>query len=71
MGRLKSIIVRERMGNEERERFCSGCNEWWPATRDFFYRAGGPESGLAYQCKACYLEKKYAKKRQQKVMMAA
>ena len=56
--------VKERVIDGEKERLCTGCNEWWPADEEFFYRDGG--RGLSSQCKACYLEKKYAKRKLQK-----
>lgn len=35
------------------ERYCGRCHEWWPATFDYFHRAG-----MRFQtwCKACFLE---------------
>lgn len=43
----------------ELEKLCYKCGEWWPADEEFFY------PGFA-QCKACYLEAKYAKRRKQR-----
>jgi len=40
----------------ELEKRCYKCGEWWPADEEFFY------PGFA-QCKACYLEDKYTKRR--------
>jgi RNase P subunit RPR2 len=39
------------------EKYCSGCQEWWPADTEFFYSAG--DGKLGNICKACYLEKRY------------
>ena len=57
-------MQKERINEDgEKERYCPGCNEWWPADKEFFYGDGHTPRGLASQCKACYLEKKYAKRR--------
>ncbi len=47
----------------EKERYCAGCDEWWPADKEFFFTSGHGPRQLASQCKACYLEKKNAKRR--------
>lgn len=40
------------------EQQCIKCLEWWPADEEFYY------PGFA-TCKACYLEAKYAKRREE------
>lgn len=39
------------------EKFCSKCDEWWPADREFFFGDPKGAAGLFYCCKACYREK--------------
>jgi len=39
------------------EKQCRICGEWWPADPEFYY----PDFA---QCKACYLERKYARRRE-------
>ncbi len=36
------------------EILCCKCNEYWPASIEFFYRKGG---GWHSYCKACYSER--------------
>ena len=38
------------------EKFCTRCNEWWPADLEFFYSDPDAALGLFYCCKACYRE---------------
>ncbi len=37
--------------NDELERYCPRCDEWWPADKEFFY-SSGPR--LNSYCKVCY-----------------
>lgn len=49
--------MKERFDPElgEMERYCPDCDEWWPATREFFYPTGKKGSGRLHSyCKACY-----------------
>ena len=40
---------------EEMERYCPDCDEWWPATREFFYTKGRKDNPKLHSyCKACY-----------------
>ena len=39
-----------------REKFCSRCQDWWPADREFFYSNPGKVANLADWCKACYAD---------------
>lgn len=39
----------------EEERYCPGCDEWWPADGEFFHKSG--HKGLQTYCKACYQQK--------------
>ena len=41
----------------EVEKYCPGCDEWWPNDKEFYYGAG--KGKLWRLCKACYLEKRY------------
>jgi hypothetical protein len=54
----------------EREHLCTCCNEWWPATSEFFFQDSKSGSGLMAQCKACIMDKKNAKRKQQRAMMS-
>lgn len=38
------------------DKLCARCDEWWPATPEFFFRNRIAEGGLAYCCKACFAE---------------
>ncbi|MGA0610525.1 hypothetical protein [Caldimonas sp. KR1-144] len=42
------------------EKYCTRCNEWWPADGEFFYSDPTGLAGLFYCCKACYQEWKAA-----------
>jgi hypothetical protein len=55
---------RLRLGQYQRtqdglEKFCNGCQEYWPADSEFFYANRNHADGLGNSCKACYLEKRY------------
>ena len=54
--------MKERFDPElgEMERHCPDCDEWWPATREFFYTTGAKDGGtkLHSYCKACYEERR-------------
>lgn len=39
-----------------REKYCSRCNEHWPADSEFFYTQPTRKDGLSDWCKACYQE---------------
>jgi hypothetical protein len=45
-----------------RVRYCQKCDEWWPATREFFYSRGGHK--LHSWCRACCQEWRQARRRQ-------
>ena len=36
------------------ERYCSKCEEFWPADTEFFWTAPSNATGLHCYCKACY-----------------
>ncbi len=66
----KAEIAKRRLDEDGNlERFCSDCEEWWPADREFFYRQSrrGGRAPLHTYCIACYLErvKGYRLKRKQ------
>lgn len=53
---ISVLQVGQRLDEDgELEKYCPGCNEWWPADSEFFYSSG--HGKLAKLCKACYLEK--------------
>lgn len=35
------------------ERFCTGCNEWWPEDSEFFYYVSTRQA-FGSRCKACH-----------------
>lgn len=37
------------------EKFCTSCQNWWPADREFFHRQPSGHLGLRSQCRACAL----------------
>lgn len=48
--------LKERLDEDgELERYCPHCQEWWPATLEF-YHARGKGRGLSSWCRACRLE---------------
>lgn len=49
---------------EEQEKYCSSCQESYPADTEFFYRDRRGRDGLRSTCKACYSELPSVKKRQ-------
>lgn len=49
-----------RMIEDQREKLCVRCAEWWPADKEFFYSDPSDATGLFYCCKACYQEWKTA-----------
>ena len=51
---LGSRLLRDALYGPEK--FCTRCNEWWPADREFFYPQADSAGGLFYWCKACYAE---------------
>ena len=56
---MSDVVVifrkRERLDEDgEIERQCSKCEEWWPASAEFFYAAKGV---LHAWCKVCILER--------------
>lgn len=54
---------KERINEDgELERYCPRCDEWWPADREFFYTTGSDEE-LHSWCKACYQERRNARRR--------
>lgn len=51
---------RQRLDEDgQLEQQCIECLEWWPADEEFYY----PNFA---RCKACYLEAKYAKRREER-----
>lgn len=42
---------------------CSACREYWSADSEFFFPGRNYDDGLHCMCKACYLERLYAKRR--------
>jgi len=51
---------RYRQSDGQLEKRCRGCNEYWPADTEFFYRDRGGGDGLQSYCKACQNEAKQA-----------
>lgn len=51
-GRPREIVRAAAYGGLEK--WCSKCDDWWPATRDFFHGDPGGVHRLSYCCKACY-----------------
>jgi hypothetical protein len=49
-----------RVVEDQQEKFCTRCDEWWPADKEFFYADLSDATGLFYCCKACYQEWKTA-----------
>ena len=55
---MKNRFIETELGIEK---LCKGCNEYFPASKEFFFGTGyvkkdGSES-LETLCKACYVEK--------------
>jgi hypothetical protein len=49
-----------QIADGEIQKLCSTCKEYWPADSEFFYSNKVKNGdGLWYQCKACYLAKRY------------
>lgn len=46
-----------RDGPDGAEKYCSSCEEWWPADLEFFYRDPSGAGRLFHCCKACYVER--------------
>ena len=40
-------------------RYCSRCNEYWPADNEFFHANRCKPDGLSEYCKACFLEARH------------
>lgn len=53
---LNSVAEQRLDEDGQPEKKCWICGDWWPADTEFYY------PGFA-QCKACYLERKYEKRR--------
>ncbi|MFP3343347.1 hypothetical protein R0J87_12635 [Halomonas sp. SIMBA_159] len=51
---------------KDADKFCSGCQEYYPADTEFFYRDRREADGLRSKCKACYSELPSVQKRQAK-----
>lgn len=51
-----------RTSAEGPEKLCTRCMEWWPADGEFFHSDPTGAAGLFFCCKACYWERKLAKK---------
>jgi hypothetical protein len=49
---------------KEADKFCPGCQEFYPADTDFFYRDRRESDRLRSRCKACYSELPSVQKRQ-------
>ena len=49
--------------HNEPEKYCSRCQEWWPADTEFFFRSASTSDGLGYTCKACYFESPSVRRR--------
>jgi len=45
---------RYRQSEGQLEKRCRGCNEYWPADTEFFYRHSTGADGLQSYCKACH-----------------
>ena len=41
-----------------KEKQCTKCHDWWPASREFFYTSGHRSGELHSWCIACVLEQK-------------
>ena len=41
----------------ERHKYCVGCDEYYPATKEFFYGKRKDSSYIEARCKACYIER--------------
>lgn len=50
-----------------KEKQCSKCHEWWPATKEFFYTDGHHPHKLHSWCKACVLEQKRQRRETRKM----
>ena len=67
-------MPKERLDeDDELERYCPKCDEWWPADREFFYGYTDKDGNevLHSWCKACYLEFRKAGRAKQKELVAA
>lgn len=47
---------RVRGVGDDAEKYCIRCDDWWPATPEYFFRAAAGEGGLFYCCKACFAD---------------
>ncbi|OIR11001.1 hypothetical protein GALL_71720 [mine drainage metagenome] len=45
--------------DEQLEKYCARCHEYWPADTEFYFSNSGTNDGLSTWCKACYLENRY------------
>ena len=50
------LVPKLRTTDDEREKLCTRCDEWWPADEEFFFSDPKGVAGLFYCCKACYRE---------------
>lgn len=55
------------------ERYCSSCDEWWPASDEFFYEGSRAGRGATRMrcCIACYAERYGSKKEASRKAKAA
>ena len=49
-----------RVEEDIEEKYCPKCQEWWPATREFFY-SGNESDGLHCYCVDCFLNYRRAR----------
>lgn len=57
---------RIRGSGNDVEKYCVRCDDWWPATPEYFFRAAHGEGGLFYCCKACFADWRLTHPRKQK-----
>lgn len=53
------IKGRMRVVENELEKYCPDCSDFFPATTEFFYATKNSPDGLFSNCKACYIEKRW------------
>ena len=57
------------------EKYCKGCDEYYPAEKEFFYGTGifkkDGSHCLETLCKACYVEKYKSSRKMKKMEVAA
>lgn len=61
---------RLREGEDGTEKLCARCDDWWPATPEYFFRAVAGEGGLFYCCKACFADWRRTRPRKSQARLA-